>query len=227
MPVPLSGEELKQRVAMEMEIARREVERSSHDLWQVYNPLDRPFRFMYNRYWHSVPAKSYKNFEKFLMRAFLRAISNEMINEQIAAKGNELMTLRKKQFGQQFMDHYEENVQIWDRVPKVNDPELVNQVANIVIIGLVEEFGLEEPEPEQIQRDLPQDFAPVHDRVLAGFMDRVASEHQKAAPITPPVDTAAIEKLAMGEQPEEKPLTQIRTEKVHIKKEDLVKEVSA
>jgi ribosomal protein S17E len=226
MPVPLSGEELKQRIQMEMEIARREVERSSHDLWQVYNPLDKPFRFMYNRYWHSVPAKSYKNFEKFLMRAYLRAISNEIINQQINKKGEELMELRKKQFGQQFMDHYEENVQIWDRVPKINDPELINQIANICIIGLVEPFGLEEPEPEQIQRDLPQDFAPVHDRVLAGFMDRVASEHQTAAPETPPVDASVIEKLAMGQQPEDKPTAPIKTEKAHISKVDLAKEAS-
>jgi len=182
----MSPEERKIKIENEMELARRELARKSHDTIRVYNPLDYTFRFMYDRYWHSVGAKNYKDMERFLAIHYFKKICDHMIGQQIMVKGNELKELREKQLGKQFLDKYEENVQIWDRAPKLNDPDLIEQIKQVVIVGLVEEYGMEEPEPEMRVPDAPMDFRPLHEKIFGDVDKRIAMDKISEPVTTPP-----------------------------------------
>lgn len=166
MPKSLAQEQFELKHATEMEIATRELQRRSLDTIRVYNPLDHTFSFMYDRFWHRTPAKSYKDFPRYLAMKFFKNICDYMIGQQITLKGNELKALREKQMGQQFLDHYEENVQIWDKTPKINDPDLIAQIKKTVLIGVVEEYGAEEPDQEMPVPEQKFDNRSVHEQMF-------------------------------------------------------------
>ena len=177
----------------EVELAKRELQRKSLDTILVYNPLEHTFAFMYDRYWHRVPAKTERRFPRYLALRFFKAICDKMIGDQIMQQGEALKALREKQMGKQYLDHYEENVQIWDRTPKINDPEIIDQIKKTVIKGVVEEYGMDEPEPEVRIMDKPTDFRPMHEQIfsdigtyssdgdikLPGEMDNMPQEPQE------------------------------------------------
>ncbi len=146
----------------DMELVRREMARISRDIIRVYNPLDFPFKFKWDSYPQSIPAKGTKDIERYLAMAYLKKIAQYMIGEQIMLKGKELLELREKQLGKQFLDKYEENKEVWDKTPKMNDPELIKAIGETVILGLVEEYGMEDVvdnEQPLEKKDTPYDDA--------------------------------------------------------------------
>lgn len=176
MANPLSQDEFNQRYNRDMELARRELERRKHDLILVYNPLETTFSFMYDRYWHRVPAKSTKVLERYLARQFFRKIAEYMIGQQIMLKGKELLDLRVKQLGQQILDKYEENVQIWDKTPKLNDPDLLAQIRKVVLVRVVEEYGMDIPQEEPREPEAPQNYSPVSDQIFDTIDEQPSAE---------------------------------------------------
>ena len=151
--------------ANEMEIDTRERARRSHDTIRVFNPLSNTFSFMHDRFWHKVPAKSFRDMDRYLAMHFFKKICDFMIGQQIQTKGEELKKLREQQMGHQFLDHYEENVQVWDHTPKINDPDLINEIKKTVIIGLVKEYGMDMPEVQEMPvPETPTDFRDVHEQ---------------------------------------------------------------
>lgn len=146
----------------EMELVRREMARKSRDLIRVFNPTKYPFRFTWDSYPIIIPAQGYKNIERYLAEVYLRKMSQKLISEQMMKEGKELLELRQKQFGKTFTDKYEENKEVWDRVPKLNDPKLIDEISKVIIIGLDSEYGVEEvPEREEIleKQETPYDEA--------------------------------------------------------------------
>lgn len=128
----------------DMELVRREMARKSRDLIRVYNPTDKPFRFTWDSYPIIIAARGTKDIERYLAEVYLRKMSQLLIGEQILQKGEELKALREQQMGKTFLDKFEENKEIWDRVPKLNDEQLIAEHASILIQGLVEEYGMED-----------------------------------------------------------------------------------
>lgn len=161
----MDPEERKQRIETELEMARRELARMSMDTIRVYNPLDTTFSFMYDRYWHRVPAKSEKDFPRYLAMHFFKKIADEIIGNKIQLEGKELKARREKALGQEFKDPYEENVQVWDKMPKLNDPTLLNEIKRTVIVGMVEEYGMDEI-PEEKVVEGPVDQRSIHEQLF-------------------------------------------------------------
>lgn len=185
----LNEETLKREASMEL--VRREMQRKSLDTIRIYNPLDRPFRYMYDGFWHQVPAKGTKDEPRYLAMHFFKKISNELIGQQMIAKGEELLKLREKQLGKSFIDKYEENREIWDRTPRMDDPELLKKIAEIVIVGVVEEYGMELPE-ETAQPTKPVDLRSIHDQIFSSVdIKRVPQEEPTPViqPSTPPTES--------------------------------------
>ncbi len=175
-PKTLTQEQFDLKHEQEMEIATRELGRRSLDTIRIFNPLPHAFRYMQDRYWHNIPAKSYMDVPRYLARHFFKKICDYMIGEQISLQGEALKKKREEQMGSQFLDHYEENVQIWNKVPRMNDPDLIKEIRKTVIIGLVKEYGLDEPEKE-LDR-IPEEqvgFGNVHEQVFDD-MNEVVSE---------------------------------------------------
>lgn len=133
----------------DMQLRRREWARFSQDIIRVYNPLDIDFRFLYDGYPNTVKAKSYKDIERYKARLYVKKISQYIIGEMQQNVGTSLITKRRKRGLDEILEPYQENRQIWDKTPRLNDPKLLEQIISEVVIGLVEEYGKEEPLPEQ------------------------------------------------------------------------------
>jgi len=205
----LTPTEFEIKHASEVELAKRELARKSLDTIRIYNPLDRVFKYMFDGYWHRVDPKAYDEVPRYLANHFFKKICDEMINEQIMVKGEELKALREKQMGRQFLDKYDENVEVWNKVPKKDDEGLINEIKKVVIIGLVREYGIDDIPEEARVPDAPIDFRPVHERVM--------DEIQRIP------DDAEVDKL-MGKT-KEIPLYISKKDQEKLDKEKLAKEV--
>lgn len=172
-------QEQKQKREAQMELTRREMQRKSLDIIRVYNPLDVKFTFKYDGYPQSVAPKSTKDFPRYLAALYFKKIADVMIGQQILAKGEELKKLREKQFGKTFWDKYQENTEVWDKVPRLDDENLLKAVRDTVILGLVEEYGYDEL-PESAEPIKPLDFRPMHDQLFDEIEIRVTDKEPKA-----------------------------------------------
>jgi hypothetical protein len=158
--------QLKQR---QNESNQREMYRKSRDTIRVFNPLSEPFRFLYDSYPQTVPAKSYKDMERYLANLYFRKISEKIINDMIAAKTEQIVD-KKKATGNSWIDKYAENREIMTQVPRTDDPTLLKKIHEDVIIGLVEQYGMEEPinmpsQPQADRRDVFEQIMATDKRV--------------------------------------------------------------
>lgn len=146
--------EIQQKREASMELTRREMERESRDTIRIYNPLDHTFVYKFDGYNHQVPSKGTKDEPRFLANHYFKKIAEYIIGKQSIEKGEELLNLRTKQLGKQFLDKYEENREVWDKVPRLDDPDLQREIKKVVILGVVEEYGMEvlENEPTEFHR---------------------------------------------------------------------------
>jgi hypothetical protein len=158
-----------------MSLIRREMERKSRDTIRIYNPLDKKFSYMFDGYWHHVNPKSTEDVPRYLALHFFNKIANRIIGEQMIAKGEELKALREKQFGKSFIDKYEENTEVWDRTPHLDDPDLLKQVYNRIWIGLVEPYGMDTPDEPEREPNKPTDMRNVYEQI-AGDNEKLAPE---------------------------------------------------
>jgi hypothetical protein len=145
-PFAPTEEDLRKQAQNEANI--RELERLKMDTFEVYNPMDTDFKFMQDRYWHVVKAHETKEMPRYLAKHYAKKIVEFMINQQIQKEGEELKALREKQMGTAFRDAYVENVEVWDKVPRANDPELVAEHMKMLRIRKVMDYGME-PEAQQ------------------------------------------------------------------------------
>lgn len=180
------------RQERDMEQVRRELERKSHDTWRVYNPLDASvnfpqvghntpwvdhgnFVFYYDGYPNRVPPKAFKDMEFFRVRKYYEAISNFMINQLREIKGQEILEKHRALGQGEYLDKYVENINVWDKVPRHNDETLLKKIADEVVIGLVEEYGLDLAPPSAAPMERT-DTRSLHDQILGTFSRKIAPE---------------------------------------------------
>lgn len=177
-------EQIRQREA-QMELNRREMYRKSLDTIRIYNPLDHTFRYMYDGFWHQVPAGGTKDEPRYLARHYFKKIAEYMIGQQILKDGEELLKLREKQLGKAFLDKYEENKEVWDKTPRLDDEKLLKEIRDVVILGVVEEYGLDLPEEVPAERRANLDFKPLNDQIFDEVDRPVFDEVEKEVVDTP------------------------------------------
>lgn len=170
------------------ELKKREMARFAHDTIRIHNPLDIDFKFLHDGYVNIIKAHAYKDVERFKARLYFKKISQYIIGQMQTKKGEELLQKRKDRGLDEILDHYQENRQIWDKVPRLDNKELLEQIANEVIIGLVEEYGREEV-LEEGERELPRpEQSNLEDIVFRGIAQkRVNKDTQPEKPIVKPL----------------------------------------
>lgn len=191
---PLMTEE-QMKVELMREDSRREMMRRSLDTIRIFNPLDHPFRFYWDSFPWVVPAQGTKDVPRYIAMHYFKKMSDTLIGQQLLAQGAELLAMREKQFGKRFNDKYEENTEVWDRVPKLNDPELMAAVMERVILGVIEEYGLEQlpvAGDKLTQLDYRSDHDAMFDRLLSGRASQRVQE-------TPSVQAKVTTKLKPNE----------------------------
>lgn len=147
--------------------------RFSLDIIRIYNPLEFDYKYMWDGYWNTVPAKSYKDVPRYKAKHFFKNISQYLIGQMQIKQGNDLLKKRDDRGLDKILDKYQENRQIWDQVPKLNDENLLNQIAEDVLIGLVEEYGKDLP-PETVKRYQPKpEQSNLDDQVFRKFASKI------------------------------------------------------
>jgi hypothetical protein len=192
--VAITEAQIKREQAMEM--TRREMERKSLDTIRLYNPLEHAYRYMVGGFWHSVPAKGYKDEPRYLARMYFKKIAEYMIGLQAAEQGEKLKAIREKQLGKTFIDKYEENIEIWNKVPRTDDPELLKKIKEVVIVGLVEEYGMEAPPEMPADQVKTADMRPLSDQIFDDF-EKEEKRISEEAPVETkkyPINKAKLEK---------------------------------
>lgn len=170
----MSPEEAARR-EQDMEVVRREMQRKSRDIIRIYNPLDIDFKFYYDGYPNIVKGKAYKDVSRYIARHYFKHISAFIIGQLAKAKGNGLLEERKRAGLPDYLDRYTQEKEVWEKMPRVDDPDLLKQVADQVIIGLVEEYGLEIAESLPSSYT-PPDLRPLHDQIVDMFDKRLAPD---------------------------------------------------
>jgi hypothetical protein len=131
----------------------REMERKSLDTIMVYNPTEKDYMIEWDQRYHRVPAKN-KNMgfgngrmelPRYLAEKYAREMKNHIIN---TLADSYMADLRRKReiSGHPFRDKFEENNDALPLVPKTNDLERVREIYKTLILGVVREWAMEQPE---------------------------------------------------------------------------------
>jgi hypothetical protein len=173
-------------MALQGDALKREMEQRSHDVIRVHNPLTEDFRFMYDRVWWKVNAGADKDMERFLARKFFTDISQLIVGQMIAKKGEDMLDKRAREGKEQIYDKYIENKEIWDKMPRMDNKELLQKVMDDCILGVVERYGSDAgPEEEVVKAKDPTKT--IMDEVIdEGFSK--ALQEKTAAPTKPIIE---------------------------------------
>lgn len=164
---------------------KRELARSSQDIIRVYNPLDTDFRFLYDGFPNTIKSKSYKDMERFKARLYIKKITQYIIGEMQQNIGDSLIQKRRKRGLDEILDKYQENVQIWNNTPRLDNSDLLKQIIGEVVVGLVEEYGKEEPLPEQ-RLEPRNPLENMQEQIFSGLTNKKI-DLEKTKPDTPEV----------------------------------------
>ena len=172
----------------------REMYRRSRDTIRIYNPLEVDFRFKWDGVWNKVPAKTEKDVERYLAEKYFHDISQYILGLMAMEQGTKMIEERRAKGMVEFMNKYDENKAVWDNVQKMNDNEKLKEVAEQVIIGLVEEFGAEMP-PDNSEVVQENSMVPTEVSILNSITERkmVRSPLQTKPVIKPLKKTLASE----------------------------------
>jgi hypothetical protein len=161
------------------EAVKREMYERTRDIIRVRNPLGVDFKFKYDSVWYVVKAKQEKDMERYLADKYFHDISIYIIGYMAQEMGNKMLEERRKRGMSDFLNKYDENYNIWNNVPRTDNKELLEKVAQDVIVGLVEKFGSEAPPPEA---EKPEDRTiPLDLQVMRAIADKPITE----APLPP------------------------------------------
>jgi hypothetical protein len=159
------------------EAIHREFYARSRDIIRVYNPLDIDFRFKFDSVWYRVPTKGTKDFERYLAGKYFHDISQYIIGHMAWEAGSKMLEDREKKGLQPFLNKYDENRAIWDNTPKMDNKDLLNHIADEVLLGLVERFGSEvNPEEEREPQRAVDLVTPLTDQIVEGHTQEPARE---------------------------------------------------
>jgi len=134
----------------------REMERRSLDTIMVYNPTEKDYLVEWDKHYHRVPSankdmgfgKGKMELSRYLAEKYAREMKNLIINEAEETFMREFR-LEKEKSGHKFRDKYEENDAALPLAPKTNDPERIKEIYNLIVLGVVREYGMDQPEAPQ------------------------------------------------------------------------------
>lgn len=139
------------------EAVKREMYRVSQDDCMVFNPTDEDFVVDWDGFKYIIPnkdkdmgwGKGMREVKRYIAAYYCRHMKNKLINEKGVQEGEKMIAKRRKEGKEEYTDAYVENRQVWDKVPRTDDPKLMAEIYPALFLGVVREFGLEFSEEER------------------------------------------------------------------------------
>ena len=189
------------------EIFHRELERRSFDVIRVKNPDNKDFFVDWDHRYHRVPANGTADLPRYIAVHYIRNKSVDIVNKLAQKMHDEFITDRRKKGLPEYQDKNIENNETYmtQQYPKTNDRELMTKIYSELWLGLVYEFGKDNPLPQQKATEYENDITPLEEKILRELGNR---------------------KVDLGEQkPVKEPVKSVFSEPVNQSKEEILKEV--
>ncbi len=129
----------------------REMERGSLDKIRIYNPTDKDFNIVWNKFKHVVPnkntdtgyGKGMKVVERYLAKWYLKHMTDHMINEASDRKLEEIKSRYEKAGVEDVL--LKANLDLErNKAMRTDNEDEVKRIANIIWLGIEERYGMDE-----------------------------------------------------------------------------------
>ena len=172
--------------AQETEAFHRELYRRSLDSIRVYNPLDKDFTILWDKFKHTVPnrnkdtgyGKGMKVVPRYIAQKYAKEIKNHIVNNMAEDKVKELMEKASDDLKIKYESDPYERQKLYEMSPKTDNPELIKKIYAQVILGVEEEYGLS-VEEKQVDSDGEIDPRPVEEQIFDSFDKKYVGEEVK------------------------------------------------
>lgn len=171
------------------EMIKREMYRTSLDSIRVYNPTDKDYAVIWDKFKHIIPAKDkdtgygkgQKVVPRYIANKYVREMKNKMIYESADVRVQELISRATEDMKIKYQSDAFERQKLYEMTPSISDPKEIERIYDILWLGIEEKFGIDDAEDE-IPNDGKIDTRPIEDQILER-MERPAKKREE------PVDT--------------------------------------
>jgi hypothetical protein len=175
------------------ELYHRELERRSLDVIRVKNPDSLDFFCEWDkRYWR-VPAIGTLDVPRYIAIKYCKDKAVDTINKVNAKMHASEMEERSKKGLPPFESGWHEQAATYDqpRYPKTNDRELLSKLYSEYWVGLVYEFGKDQPQTQFAQPEGEQDMTPIELKIIKELEGRRV-DMSKEEPKSPIKETPTV-----------------------------------
>lgn len=155
-----------------------ELKRVANNTIRVYNPTDEDFYVTWEGLRHRIPAKGSLDTTKYIAETYCRDMNIKLINDANQKKGDEILEKRMKSGAQPFESKWHENQEVWNKLPRTDDPKLMAENYAILWLGTVKEWGRDDV-PVDPKSTLP-DFKTDEEKILEGLRNKTISDNAPA-----------------------------------------------
>ncbi len=171
---PFGQSEDDQKQAIKDQAWRDEQVRRSNDIVRVYNPTEEDFVVVWEGFRHKVPAKGTLDTVRYIAETYMRDMHVKLVNEENQKKGEEMLAKRSKSGAQPFESKWHENQEIWNKLPKTDDRELKAKNYDILLVGMVKEFGKDDIPTRS--GNVPLDLRSDDEKILESLRNKRVTE---------------------------------------------------
>lgn len=171
--------------SVEQEAFHRELYRRSLDSIRVYNPTDKDFIVVWDKFKHIVPNKNkdmgYGNGQKVLPRYIAQKYAKDIKNQIINNMADEELNALKKKYEEQGVENplLKANLSVeGKREYRTDNQELISKIYKQVWLGVEEEYGLTAEEKET-KSDGQIDSRPIEEQILDNMDKKYVPEEIK------------------------------------------------
>jgi len=168
----------------QQEVWHREMARRSLDIIRVKNPDKEDFFVEWDHRFHRVPGNATADLPRYIATTYCRDKATDIINKMNQKLHDEFIEARRKKGLPEYTDKNVENNETYmtQTFPKGNDRVLLTKIYGQLWVGLVTEFGKDEPTMNNNARQGEVDLTPLEQKILMDLENRkvdLADDPQK------------------------------------------------
>jgi len=152
----------------------REMARRSLDIVRVKNPDKEDFFVEWDHRFHRVPGLGTADLPRYIATTYCRDKATDIINKMAQKLHDDFIEARRKKGLPEYTDKNVENNETYmtQTFPKGNDRELLTKIYGQLWVGIVSEFGKDQPVMNSNPRAGEVDLTPLEQKILMDLENR-------------------------------------------------------